>query len=357
VPAVHITWTASPNAASYIVNRNGAAYSSALASTTTAYDDINVTVGQTYTYTVTATNSGGSTLSSGQAVAISSSTCPTVSPPTAPVLSVSTICNGTSPANHLSWTASADATSYRVFRNGTALPAPLPSSALAYDDNSVAPGQTYSYSVQASNSGGHADSNTFNISLLSSVCQPLPQSFTLSASAFCGISSTPAAGVILTWTSSANATGYFVFRDDKQVGSVATTAFIDNDSIVAGQNHTYFVRATGPGGTIDSNIVEVHVDPLVCNGPCSFSCAATVATSAPAMSAVLFVLQQQSSCDTAGVTWTFGDGTVSNELAPFHMYKSAGTFGWSATVGACQNSGTIIVTPEPPSSKRRAVRH
>jgi fibronectin type 3 domain-containing protein len=357
-PAVHVTWTASTNAASYIVNRNGTAYSSALASTTPAYDDVNVAVGQTYTYTVTATNSSGSTLSSGQTVTISSSTCP----PTAPVLSGSMLCDGTSPSIHLSWTASANATNYMVFRNGAALSVLLPSSTLTYDDNSVAEGQTYAYSVRASNSRGSADSNTINISLPSTVCQPPPQSFTLSANAFCDISSSPAAAVSLIWTASANATGYLIFRDNIQIGGVAVTAFADNANIVAGQKYVYFIRASGPGGTTDSNSVEVHVDPSVCNGPCSFSCAVTVAASAPATSAVLFVLQQPSSCDTAGITWTFGDGTASNALAPSHLYTNMGTFRWTVTVGnitsgTCQNSGTIIITAAPAPAKRRAVRH
>jgi hypothetical protein len=357
-PAVHVTWTASANASTYVVNRNGAVYSGTFASTKLAFDDLTVTVGQTYTYTVTATNSGGSTLSSGQSVTIASSTCQ-VSPPSSPVLSVNTICNDTSPVNRLLWTAAANSANYTVFRDLTALSAALPATTLAYDDASVAAGQTHAYFVRASNVGGSSDSNSVNIALPTTICQPAPGAFTLTVNTFCDISSSPSARVNLTWTASTNVTDYDVFRDDTSIGTVGGTAFTDT-AAQAGQSYTYVIRAVGPGGTTDSNSVPVHVDPLICTGRCSLSCAANVATSAPATTAVLFLLQQPSSCDTAGVTWTFGDGAVSNDVSTFHLYESAGTFRWTVTVGSasagvCQNSGTIIITAPPAPVKRRAV--
>ena len=360
-PAVHVTWTASSNAASYVVNRNGAAYTSSLSSGTLALDDLNVTVGQTYAYTVTATNSGGSTVSSGQSVTITSAICP-ATPPTQPVLSASTVCNGTSPVNHLSWTASANATSYVVFRNGSALPASLPSSTLAYDDTSVVPGQTYSYFVRAANGGGTADSNTINISLPTTICQPPPAPFALTAKAICDIASTPAAAIRLTWTVSANATSYAVFRAGTKIADLTATSFSDTDNIVAGQSYAYFVRASGPGGTTDSSESDVTVDPAVCQSPCSFACAANVVASAAELFPVRFSLQQQTSCEDVAATWSFGDGTGSTELAPTHAYPSPGFYRWTVTASSaasavCQNSGTIMITFVPPPPKRRAIRH
>ena len=357
-PAVHVTWTASSNAGTYVVNRDGAAYSATFASTKLAFDDLTVTAGQTYTYTVTATNSGGSTLSSGQAVTVAA--CAPGTPPSPPLLSVSTICNDTSPVNRLSWTASAGATSYQVFRNDAALSLNLPSTTSAYDDTAAASGQQYAYFIRATNSAGSTDSNLINIALLTTICQPPPQPFTLSANTFCDLSSSPSAAVGLSWTASANVTGYAVFRNDSLIGNVTGRAFSDNGAL-AGQSYTYLVRASGPGGTTDSNSVGVDV-PDICSGPCSLSCAANVATSAQATTAVLFLLQQPSSCDTAGVTWTFGDGIVSKDVAPFHMYATPGTFRWTVTVGQgtsamCQNNGVIVITAPPVPSKRRSVRH
>ncbi len=360
-PAVHVTWTASSNAASYVVNRNGAAYTSSLSSGTLALDDLNVIVGQTYAYTVTATNSGGSTLSSGQSVTITSAICP-ATPPTQPALSESTVCIGTSPVNHLSWTASANATSYVVFRNGSALPATLPSSTLAYDDTSVVPGQTYSYFVRASNGGGTADSNTINISLPTTICQPPPAPFALTAKAICDMASTPAAAIRLTWTASANATSYAVFRAGTNIADLTATSFSDTANIVAGQSYAYFVRASGPGGTTDSSESDVTVDPAVCQSPCSFACAANVIASAAEQFPVRFSLQQQTSCEDVAAIWSFGDGTGSTELTPMHAYASPGIYRWAVTAGSagsavCQNSGTITITSVPPPAKRRAIRH
>jgi hypothetical protein len=359
-PAVHVTWSASSNAASYVVNRNGVAYTSSLSSGTLALDDLNLTVGQTYAYTVTATNSGGSTVSSGQSVTITSAICP-ATPPTQPVLSENTLCNGTSPVNHLSWTASANATSYIAVRNGTALVS-LPSSTLAYDDASVVPGQTYTYVVRASNGGGSADSNTINISLPTTICQPPPGNFALTAKGICDIASSPAAAIRLTWTTSANTTSYAVFRAGTKIADQTTTSFVDTAGIVAGQSYKYFVRASGPGGTTDSDELNVTADAAVCQSPCSFACAANVAESAAEQFPVRFSLQQQTSCDDVTATWTFGDGTGSTELAPAHAYASPGIYRWSVTAGsaasaACQKSGTITITAVAPPAKRRAIHH
>ncbi|MEA2238038.1 MAG: hypothetical protein QOC81_2762 [Thermoanaerobaculia bacterium] len=358
-PGIHVTWTASSNATSYVVIRNGAAYSSSLSSGTLALDDLNVTIGQTYAYTVTATNSGGSTSSSASSVTITSATCPAPAP-TTPTLSESTICNGTSPSNHLSWTVSTNATSYVVFRNGAALSASLPSSTLAYDDNAVVPGESYSYFVRAANSGGAADSNTLNISLPTTSCQPPPTPFTLLGRAICDISSSPAPVVRLTWTTSTNATSYAVFRAGTKIADLTTTTLTDTN-IVAGL-YKYFVRASGPGGTTDSNEFEVQVDATVCQVPCGFACAATVAASAKQQSPVRFALQQQTSCEGVVATWSFGDGTGSSELAPMHAYASPGTFRWTVTAGTatsatCQNSGPITITAVSAPPKRRAVGH
>jgi hypothetical protein len=357
---VHVTWTASSNAASYVVNRNGVAYTSSLSSSTQALDDLNVTVGQTYAYTVTAANSGGSTMSAGSSVTITSAICP-AAPPTQPVLSESTVCNGTSPVNHLSWTASANATNYIVLRNGTTLVS-LPSSTLAYDDAAVVPGQTYAYFVRASNGGGSADSNTINISLPGTICQPPPGNFSLTAKAICDLTSSPAAAIRLTWTASANTTSYAVFRAGTKISDQTATSFADTTNIVAGQSYKYFVRASGPGGTTDSDELTVTVDAAVCQSPCSFACAATVAASASEQFPVRFSLQQQTSCDDVAATWAFGDGTGSTELTPVHAYASPGTYQWSVTAGstasaACQNSGTITITAAAPPAKRRAIRH
>jgi hypothetical protein len=256
-----------------------------------------------------------------------------------------------------------NATSYTVLRNGAALSQSLPSSALTYDDSAVAPGQTYSYVVRASNGGGTADSNAINISLPTTICQPPPEPFTLSASAVCNIAASPSAAVSLTWTSSANATTYGVFRDNTQIGSVAAAAFADNSSLVTGQTYSYFIRASGPGGTTDSNAVAVRIDPAVCSSPCSFACNASVAASAAETSPVVFSLRPQTSCEgvTAAV-WTFGDGTGSPFLTATHLYASPGTYRWTVmagngTLATCQNSGTITITAMPAPSKRRAIRH
>ena len=65
-PAVTLNWTASANAVSYEVYRNGAKIypSTGTYSGTTLYNNAGLTAGQTYSYYIVAKNAAGATLQS-----------------------------------------------------------------------------------------------------------------------------------------------------------------------------------------------------------------------------------------------------------------------------------------------------
>jgi len=97
-----------------------------------------------------------------------------VSPPAAFTLSNdSPVCDtsppGPSPAVQLNWNASAGATSYRLYRDGGLYASGITGLAFYNSANLVA-GQTYTYFVQAVNSGGTRDSNTIEVSIPSNIC-------------------------------------------------------------------------------------------------------------------------------------------------------------------------------------------
>jgi hypothetical protein len=260
----HVTWTASSGASSYVVNRNGTAISGSLSSNTTSYDDLSITPGQTYTYTVTATNGGGSTTSS-SATLTAASCGNTTPPPSAFEAGVNTFCNAGSPAVHVFWTAGNNATSWVVTRNGSPVSGTL--STAGYNDTAVTAGQTYTYAVVASNSGGSTTVQAGSITPSASICPP--PAFTLSATATCNaIVSPPLPMVTLNWSAAATATSYLIFRDGNQIGSVAgsTTAFNDSGA-TSPQTYSYVVRAVGPGGNTDSNTATATIQPNLCSTP------------------------------------------------------------------------------------------
>ena len=74
-PAVRLTWTESRGATSYLVVRDGMPLTIVNGAQSVSYDDMNVTVGQTYFYQLRATNSGASATSNAVSVAVTASIC------------------------------------------------------------------------------------------------------------------------------------------------------------------------------------------------------------------------------------------------------------------------------------------
>ncbi|MEA2238037.1 MAG: hypothetical protein QOC81_2761 [Thermoanaerobaculia bacterium] len=363
VAVVHVSWTTSTGADSYVVKRDGAAVSGTLpASTTANFNDTNVPSGHSYTYTVTASNGSGTTTTSSPAsVSVSFCGSPPPQPPGTFAASSNSFCNSGAAAVRITWTTASGATSYVVNRNNTPVSGTLASTATSFVDTTVIAGQSYSYEVVASNSGGSRSVSAGTIMPSAFACPP--PAFTLTATASCSpIASPPLPVVTLTWSAAATATSYLILRNGVQIGSVGgnTTSF-DDAGTTRGLRYDYVVRAVGPGGSTDSNRETVVIDPSMCGVPCISSCAANVAGTAAVLTPVRFSLQSPDTCDL-GVTWSFGDGSISHDFAPSHSYSTTGQFRWSLTIGneskgMCQNGGTITVTGATAPPKRRAVRH
>jgi fibronectin type 3 domain-containing protein len=260
-PVANVSWTGSNGADSYVVNRNGTPVSSTLPPSTPVFHDTTVTSGQSYTYTVTATNGAGNTTSSPANVTVP--VCD--APPSSFTASVAPFCAAGSPAVHVSWTAGAGATSYSVSRNGIPISGTLASGTRAFDDTTVTAGQTYAYSVVASNSVGNTTAPAGSITSSANVCPP--PAFTLTASATCNpIVSPPQSMVTLSWSAAATATSYLILRDGAQIATVGGSVNNYNDGAGAG-TFSYIVRAVGPGGSTDSNTATVTVQPNLCSTP------------------------------------------------------------------------------------------
>jgi poly(3-hydroxybutyrate) depolymerase len=141
---VALSWTATSGASSYTVYRDGVSVGTP---TTNAFTDTGLTANTDYTYTVSATNVKGT---SPQSSSVSATTTNAAVP-----AQVTGLTHGTATATSipLSWTAVSGATSYNIYRNGSALPIGN-STTNSYTDTGVTAANTYIYNVAAANANG-----------------------------------------------------------------------------------------------------------------------------------------------------------------------------------------------------------
>jgi chitodextrinase len=150
---IDLTWTASTDnigVTGYKVFRDGTQISMA---TATSYQDTGLAPATTYTYTVVAVDAAGNTSPHSAPAAATTPAPPDTTAPSTP--SGLTALAISSSRIDLSWTASTDdvgVTGYRVYRGGTEI---ATVSATAYQDMTVQPSTTYSYTVAARDAAGN----------------------------------------------------------------------------------------------------------------------------------------------------------------------------------------------------------
>ncbi len=155
-----LSWTASTSGSptSYTIYRGTISDGEAVApvgtvsGTTTTFADTGLTNGKTYFYNVAANNSVGVSPDSNEVSVVPAGT---VTVPPTPAGLVATAGNG---SVALSWTASAGATSYSVYRGtaagGESSTAVGTSTTTSFTDSGLTNGTTYYYTITASNSAG-----------------------------------------------------------------------------------------------------------------------------------------------------------------------------------------------------------
>ncbi|MGV7106722.1 N-acetylmuramoyl-L-alanine amidase [Flavobacterium sp. U410] len=240
---ISLSWTAAANATSYDIYRNGSLYTNV---TGTSFINTSVTAGTSYTYYVKAKNSSGSTNNSNGTL---SATAPNCSTPGSFTLTATSVCDGTASAINLSWTSSTNATSYDIYRNGSLYASDITGTSFL-NTYLISAGSTYTYYVKAKNSLGTINNSNGTQSVTAVACSP--GAFTLTATATCSGGSS---AINLSWTSSANATSYDIYRNGNLYASDVTgTSFLNTYLINAGSTYTYYVKAKNSiGSTNNSN--------------------------------------------------------------------------------------------------------
>ena len=241
-----LTWSAVSGAASYRVYRSesrGTGYSLLGTTTSTSYVNTGAAVGKTYYYRVKAVNSAGTSAYSN----IVSGTARTPAP-AAPVLK-----GGTSSASgkpQLTWVAVNGAAKYDVYRSNSAdgtFSKVGSTDKTTYVNTGAVKGVTYFYKIRAVGaSGASGFSNTVAIHVAGVVKAP-------AAVVLSGIKA-DAAGITVTWKTTANADTYNVLRRDASntawkviARGVSGTSYKDT-TVARGVMYSYTVQGVAADG-------------------------------------------------------------------------------------------------------------
>jgi fibronectin type 3 domain-containing protein len=233
-----LTWDA-VGATSYNLYRGGTLVTSTVGN---SWTDTALANGTSYTYWVTAVVGGVES-------AASSSVFVTPVPivPAVPVGLAATPGDG---SIALSWTASAHALSYRVYRDGVLVASPSTTSSTV---TGLTNGTPYAFTVVAVN--GTASSSA------SSAFSATPVAAAPSAPT--GLAAVAGnAQVSLTWTAPAGATAYRVYRGGVLVASVATTSYTDT-GLTNGTAYSWTVKAVKQNSVESASSASASATPQV----------------------------------------------------------------------------------------------
>ncbi len=303
-----LSWTAVSGATSYRVYRGGVLRT---AVTATAWTDTGLTNGTAYGYYVTAVKFGVESAASATIIVTPVAVVPAT--PTGLVAAAG------STQVSLTWTAAADAAAYRVYRGGVLVGSPTGTSFL---DTGLTNGTTYTWTVVAVN--GTAVSTT-SAPASATPLAPAP-------AAPSGLTATAGnAQVSLSWTASANATSYRVYRGGVQVGAPASTSYLDT-GLTNGTAYSYYVVAvtdTTPSAA-SATVTATPAKPPV-NG--TFTGATTAIASGHGTLRVVIVLSNSKITSATGtlLTWD-GSETQSINATAIPQYNTKAVTANSANI-------------------------
>jgi len=284
-----------------------------------------LTASSAHSYYVQAVNSGGTS-------ANSSTINVTLNPatPLAPVASAASSITTTSfTAN---WAASATATSYTLYVNGTSV---YTGSNTSFSKTGLTAGTAYTYYVTATNvTGTSPNSSTINVNTVPSASV---------ATAATNVGSTT---FTANWGAVTGATSYNLFVDGTSVYTGASTT-ANVTGVSAGTSHNYYVTAINSGGTsVNSNTINLLTIPAA---PVASAATSLTATSFSANWATVtgatsykLIIDGGTAIDV-GTALTYSKTGVSSGVTHTYYVQAVNASGTSA------NSSTINALTIPPA--------
>ncbi len=168
---------------------------------------------------------------------------------------------------NLMWTASTDnigVTGYRVYRNGIQVGTV---SGTSYTDSGLTANQSYTYTVRAVDAAGNLSGTSTPLSV-TTTAPPAQDNQAPSVPQNLHSMGVTASSVNLMWTASTDnigVTGYRVYRNGIQVGTVSGTSYTDS-GLTANQSYTYTVRAFDNAGNLSGASAPLTVTTAASGG-------------------------------------------------------------------------------------------
>ncbi len=259
--SIDLTWNPSAGATSYSVYRGttpGGEGATPVGTTTSdSFTDNGLANGTGYYYTVAASNTAGASAKSAE-----TNTVPTAAV-VAPPVPFGVVVTPSSGQIGLQWTFEEGATSYRIYRGtspgGEGATALATTTSSSYTDTSVTSGVTYYYKITAL-TGATESARSSEYSANTSGTGTAP------ATPVGVVATAGNASVGLTWTASAGATSYSIYRGTSSggegatpVGTATTNSFTDT-GLTNGTTYYYTITASNSAGT-SAKSAEVHATP------------------------------------------------------------------------------------------------
>lgn len=279
---VRLTWTASPGATGYIVQRatqSGGPYTTIERPVAAAYTNTNLVNGTTYYYVVRAVSNGVESAVSGEAYA---------TPQAKPSSPYRLTATAGDTQVLLSWGASARAANYEVWRsgNGGTWTKVATQTGLTFTDTGLTNGTVYNYYVRASNVGGFsADSNLVSVTpaVLSTLAPGVPTFGAITATSIVVIAPPlPFRATSLTLQRRASSYGGSEY-EPPAYATVATGLAGGAQTTVSGLtpngSHTFRYVALGSGGSTPGNEASTSTLPPAPDAPEAPAFSAVTATS------------------------------------------------------------------------------
>lgn len=156
----------------------------------------------------------------------------------------------------LNWTASATATSYRIFRGNNMIANDI--TATNYTDNNLTPGTQYCYTVKSNCADGNiSDPSNEACATTQTPCNA-PTNLSATVQGYTNI--------VLNWTASPTATGYRVFRENTMIANNVTATSYTDENLPEG-HYCYTVRSICPNGESDPSNQSCADIAMPCDEP------------------------------------------------------------------------------------------
>jgi chitodextrinase len=309
---ITLTWSAAADdvgVMGYGVFRNGQPI---ITTTTTSYDDTNLSPSTSYTYTVTAYDAAGnvSTRTNAASATTLAAQVPDQQAPTIPTNLTATPVS-TSQIN-LTWGTSTDnvgVAGYRVFRNGQQI---ATTETINYTDTGLTAATMYSYTLSAFDAAGNTSTQTDTVSAMTQTDQVPDQEAPTTPDIFSASPASPSQ-IDLTWSASTDNTGvagYRLFRDGIKIATTTATSYADT-GLTSATTYSYTVLAYDAAGNESLQTATISATTLTEQVPDQQAPTTPANLVADPVSSSQIELTWSGSSDNVGVVGyrVFRDGT------------------------------------------------